>query len=273
MEKTIFIQIIQQICCKHKIHCTLFDDGLAIKMKKNSQCYFIYRKNFGINTSSSARIADDKYLTYSILASAGLPAVLCCRIDTPLSDRYYKTKATNLWQCEQLLLLYPEIVIKPNNASEGRDVYRCKTPKEAETVLAQLNKRYKNLVVSPYIESLAEYRIFCLKGKALFAYRKYIPLTLDSEESLWKYNLSQGALPAPLDAKTDITKLYSLAENAVEILQLDFATVDILEKPDGSFVILEINGGVAMDHFMKQYPDGEKIDFEIYEKAILSMFS
>lgn len=57
------------------------------------------------------------------------------------------------------------IIVKPNNSYEGTDVYKCESLKDIEQVFHRLDNKYKFLVISPYIESIAEYRAIYLKGK------------------------------------------------------------------------------------------------------------
>ena len=88
----------------------------------------------------------------------------------------------------------------------------------------------------------------------------------------WKFNLSQGATCIPVTDNKLCSDVSYLAISAAKAINISFATVDILQSNNGELYVLEINAGVAMDQFILQYPNGRKIAFSIYEKAILSMF-
>ena len=56
------------------------------------------------------------------------------------------------------------------------------------------------------------------------------------------------------------------------MLDLKFASVDIIELESGELFILEINSGIMIENYAKSVKNGEQVCKEIYSKAIDLMF-
>lgn len=84
--------------------------------------------------------------------------------------------------------------------------------------------------------------------------------------------MTQGASCQVIEESDLYSRLCNIAVKAANAIGISFATVDIVEEPNGDLAVLEINAGVAMDQFIQQVPLGKDIATKIYEKAILSMF-
>lgn len=302
-------KILFEICKKNQIKIEKFKNESLYKLTKNDSVHFIWSRRFDLNTTLSCRIADNKYTTYLVLNSSGIPTVPCIKIPRIDTEDYLELESSISEICYNLLSEVGTIVIKPNNSYEGTDVFKCKNLKEVESVLFQIEKKYKYLVISPYIDAIAEYRLFFLDNQILYAYKKerrYIICdgvstvaellisnkidlsTITSDLYLqfnkiypqnhklqlnWKFNLSQGAKCIPIEDTSLYKELTQIAISAANTINIRFATIDILVDKYNNKQVLEINAGVAMDQFIIQDPNGIQIATSIYEKAILSMFS
>ncbi len=87
----------------------------------------------------------------------------------------------------------------------------------------------------------------------------------------WKHNLAQGAYPEIVEDETLLGKLESLALESAAALNIQFASVDIIET-EGRFLALEVNSGVMMESFVQLRPDGRQKAKAIYAKAVDLMF-
>jgi glutathione synthase/RimK-type ligase-like ATP-grasp enzyme len=157
--------------------------------------------------------------------------------------------------------------------------------------------------VRPFITGDGKSTVFKLYtkwGNANLAHVKKIDLSsLPVEQILaegevlelgWKHNLCNGAsaelLPLnsrkiePIQQSSDVSesafastdKLTAIAKQAVEALGVCFCSVDIVELPDGNLEVLEVNSGVLMENFIKQYgPQGLLKAKSIYEQAVCGM--
>lgn len=301
-------KIIYELCKKHSININKIEPESIYRLTRGSTTRFIWSRRFDINTTLSCRIADNKFATYTVLNSVGIssvPYIKLPRIDT---EDYTQLDESIFEICRKLLCQHKKIVIKPNNSYEGTDVYKCHSLKDVENILFNIEKKYKYLVVSPYIDAVAEYRLFFLDNTILYAYKKEVnnvicdgsstvyELLLKNKIPLnkvmpsiiselnkiypnnyklplnWKFNLSQGANCLSIDDSLLMKELVQLAISAANAINIRFATVDILVDNMGIKQVLEINAGVAMDQLIMKHPHGIEIATSIYEQALMSMF-
>ena len=88
----------------------------------------------------------------------------------------------------------------------------------------------------------------------------------------WQHNLSRGSIPFEEDDINLKNNVQSLAQKAFKLLNLKFASVDIIELETNEILILEINSGVMIDNYAQYMKDGEIVCKNIYSKAIDLMF-
>ena len=304
-----YLEIIHEICEKHSICITSYENTSIIRLSYKGKCHFIWSRRFDLNSTISTRLADNKYETYVVLHSCDIPVIECHKLFRIGTEEYENNPDSNFYICKNLLEQYGAIVIKPNNSYEGKNVYRCFTMKDIETALYTIYSNYKFIVASPYINAINEYRTFFLNGSILLIYKKKLPYIISDGKSTlmelliensynfdmldkqlyknlnhifpaeykiylnWKFNLTQGATYQIIEESDLNSKLCNLAIKAANAIGISFATIDIIEEKNGNLSILEINAGVAMDQFIQLNPSGRHIATEIYEKAILSMFN
>lgn len=303
-----YLEIIYEICKKHSICITSFENTSVLCLSYKKERHFIWSRRFDLNSAIASRLADNKFETYRVLQSHGIPIVECHKLSRIGTEEYENSAESNLCVCKSLLEQYGTVVIKPNNSYEGKSVYRCSSMKDIETALQSIYSSYKFIVVSPYINAINEYRTFFLNGTILLIYKKCLPcITADGKSTLmellvaqsydfkminhqlyqelnhiypngqkiflnWKFNLTQGASCQIIEKSDLYSKLSNLAIESANAIGISFATVDIIEEGNGKLTVLEINAGVAMDQFIQQVPKGKIMATQIYEKAILSMF-
>lgn len=303
-----YLEIINEICKKHSISITSFENTSVLRLSYQKEQHFIWSRRFDLNSAIASRLADNKYETSIVLQSCNIPVVECYKLSRIGTEEYENNPDSNLCVCRKLLEQYGTIVIKPNNSYEGKNVYRCSTMKEVEKALQSIYSSYKFIVATPYINAVNEYRTFILNGTILLIYKKKLPhIIADGKSTLmellvgqsydfeminhqlykelnfippagqkiilnWKFNLTQGASCQIIEKSDLYSKLCNLAIKSANAIGISFATIDIIEEENGNLSVLEINSGVAMDQFIQQVPSGKNIATNIYEKAILSMF-
>ena len=64
-----------------------------------------------------------------------------------------------------------------------------------------------------------------------------------------------------------------MVNKVIDVIDLDFVSIDIVKLENNEFKIMEINSGVMMENLINLKEDGEKIAKSIYEIAIQKMFS
>lgn len=212
---------------------------------------WIYGYHFGLNSASADRLCDDKAATYEILSAADLPAVV---------HEFLLAEDINEAALQQKLSA-GNFVLKPNDGTGGRDVYKIENAENLSSALTELTKKYERLTISPFEDIRTEYRVIVLDGNIELLYAKR--LTTDSD---WKFNLGQGARAEVILSADKILEM--LALSAMSTLQLRFASVDIIETADGQRKILEVNSGVMMEKFSGLSAENYQRAKAIYKKAM-----
>ena len=71
----------------------------------------------------------------------------------------------------------------------------------------------------------------------------------------WKHNLSYGSRPELIKDPVLVRHLGKLAEKCAAVLNIVFASIDVVEV-EGRQLVLEVNAGVMMENFVELVPDG-----------------
>jgi len=98
---------------------------------------------------------------------------------------------------------------------------------------------------TPYIASSNEYRVWIYRKRHLGSYRKVLK-TATMMRRVGR-NYDNGFAFERMELEDTPEALKEVGRKAISTLGLDFGAVDVLQKPDGSFVVLEVNSapGVA----------------------------
>lgn len=71
----------------------------------------------------------------------------------------------------------------------------------------------------------------------------YIPSNEEKVYISWKHNLSGGAVPEILGDCNLREKIKKLAKEAGKAMNIDYATIDIINTEDGNLYVMEVNSG------------------------------
>lgn len=137
----------------------------------------------------------------------------------------------------------PPVVVKPRFGSWGRDVFLCETRGVLRHCLAELRDRpwfRKNgaLVQELVPLSRQDLRVVVAAGRVVGAARR------QAAPGEWRTNVSLGGALLAADPSP---AAIALAVRAAGVVEADLVGVDLLPLPDGSHVVLELNGAVDFD--------------------------
>lgn len=118
-----------------------------------------------------------------------------------------------------------------------------------------------HVAVAPFLNIKHEYRLIIYKNKSLLIFEK-------KRTSSWKHNLAHGAIPIILNNKILMNDLSNIAIKASSLLNIKFASIDIVEA-DNKLLILEINSGVMLEKFSSFSHKNYEITKSIYKKVIV----
>lgn len=222
--------------------------------------------SFPLNNASAAHLATDKVAAYEVLRSERVPAVEHKLVRFNWQQSRSRPSAFSPRGWTVAADLRPRLVLKPHADGGGVDVVRASTTEEMQAHIASVSVRYRAITVSRYVDIQAEYRIVVLDGDVLLAFRKRRRRAADGVME-WRHNLRFGAIPEVIDVSdlNDVPR--SLARAAMTALGLRFASVDVVVAA-GAWQVLEINSGVALEHFSAHSPEAFDMARRVYSLAI-----
>lgn len=310
MEERKFHVLMREACSELGIKIEKLSYDWILQLSKNGKVRHIAGNRFDINPEATGNIACDKYATYEVLKSQDVPVVEHYMVFNPaLRTKYISDEGIWVGIVSEFLK-HGKIIVKPNNGCEGIGVTLCSTLKEVESAIQKLFKSNGSISICPYYNIRTEYRTFYLNGEIYLIYGKtkpyvmgngkdtveqliqeinlpdksivkdnlsvlnmnYIPEKDEKVEISWKHNLSGGASPTILSKGELYSKIEKIAISAGKAMNINFATIDIIQTTDDNFYVLEVNSGVCATIFVDLVDGGYEIVKDIYKKALKSMF-
>lgn len=261
-------KILKEICLEDGIEISGFAGDYVLCLTRQGKKMYIYGNKFGNNSSSSELLCDDKAALSQVLSENNIPCVNHEFFPSPGAWWSDEEKSSQTKRLHRMFSENPKgLVIKDNKGSGGRNVFRTENEEAAEDILEKIFSQSDSAAVCPYESILHEYRVLMLGREFIYAFEKI----RSPEQGEWRHNLGQGATPLLVTASELTEKLCSLARKSMEVLNLDFASVDIIQS-DGKLKILEINSGVMIDAFSAYSPQYYALAKEGIRKAIRRFF-
>ena len=166
----------------------------------------------------------DKLRTNRLLAKAGLPHPQTAVLDPSAS------------------IALPAVV-KPRFGSWGRDVFLCETEPQLRACLDAVRerpwfKRHGALVQSAAPRLGWDVRALVAAGRIVGAAIRR------AAAGEWRTNVSLGGTSYPIRLDEEASEL---ARTAAAAVGADLVGVDLLPLPDGSYLVLELNGATEFD--------------------------
>lgn len=281
-----------------------------LQLTKDGKVRHITGNRFDINHEAGGDIACDKYATYEVLKSQNVPVVEHTMVFNPaMRGRYISDQGVSITVVSEFLK-HGCLVVKPNNGCEGIGVSLCHTLRETEIAIQKLFKSRGSVSICPYYDIKTVYRTFYLNGKIHLIYGKtkpfvvgdgkstvgelieqlvlpekgvvndnlsaidltYVPNDKEKVEISWKHNLSGGALPTVLEKSELYDKIEEIAIQEGKAMNMNFATIDVIQTADDKLYVLEVNSGVCATIFIDLVDGGYETIKEIYRESLNTMF-
>ncbi len=256
------VSVIKKFAENNNIQIKTYSDNWLIELQKN-KVHRIVGFNFDLSSASSLAITRDKFLTSEILNDNGILAVNYKLLFAPdsVAANYPKNEF-------ELILenifdnLDKDVVIKPNFGTGGADVFRVADKYNFISRTKELFKKHSALCFSRFLNIDFEYRITVLDGMILNIYKKQ-----KTDNIL--FNLSKGAKATTLNEDNEfVQKIKSIAKKTMRILDMRLANVDIIKTSDGELFVLEVNGGIAFEHYSRQNSSYKENATKVYNKIL-----
>ncbi|KYH02001.1 RimK-like protein [Bradyrhizobium sp. DOA1] len=243
----IFVQAIRRYCAEHGITVDVRADGWLIAMRRGEMRRFAFGYDIGLNSAIAHRLANDKSATAEALALEGVP---CIAHHLFLNPKLGTQIAGTDWRERMLSLLAQNpqgVVVKPNEGTSGRAVFKVKTEAELDHAVGEVFSMSAGLVISPYVAIEDEVRVVLLDDAPIVVYSK-------QRGKDWRHNLDAGAKPVLLEEDDVRATCVKLAIDAAHAIGIAFASIDVV-RVDGRWSVLEINSGVMMEALGKLHPE------------------
>lgn len=252
-----FQQILHEICQAEGISIQSLSAGWVQKLQKSDQIRYVVGHKFGLNPQSAGLIADDKYATFAVLRTAGLPIIEHALLYDFSNQETYAQGRNSLDYVKSYLAEHNNhIVAKPNNGTRGRGVCYIQRPDEILPAIEIVFRSVASASLCPFYEITHKYRFVILDGEARLAFvrRANIPGSKKMTGGQFYQDLSKLALAA------------------ARALNLRFCSVDFIQLPNGKIHIIEVNSGVMLKFYLEAHPNDYDLVKNIYRDAIRRMF-
>lgn len=243
----IFVQAIRHYCAEHGIAVDVRAGGWLIAMNRGEARRFAFGYDIGLNSAIAHRLANDKSATSEALALANVPCIPHHLFLNPKLGEKVVGAGWHEAMLEQLRDNPLGIVVKPNEGTSGRAVFKVTTEAELDHAIGEVFAMSTGLVISPYVAIEEEVRVILLDDVPLVVYSK-------QRGADWRHNLDAGARPVLLEDGDVRTACARLASDAARAIGIVFASIDVV-RVDGEWRVLEINSGVMMEALAKLHPE------------------
>ncbi|MBC9882587.1 RimK-like protein [Bradyrhizobium sp. INPA01-394B] len=242
-----FVQAIRRYGARHGVEVDVRSGGWLIAMRRGQVRRFAFGYDIGLNSAIAHRLANDKSATAEALSLARVP---CLPHHLFLNPKLGRNVVDTAWREAMLGLLHDHpqgVVIKPNEGTSGRSVFKVTTEAELDHAVGEVFSMSTGLVISPYVAIEDEVRVILLDDVPRIVYSK-------RRGDDWRHNLDAGAKPVLLEDGAVRTACVTLAIDAARAIGIAFAAVDVV-RVDGAWRVLEINSGVMMEALAKLHPE------------------
>lgn len=245
--KRIFVEAIRRYAAAHGISVEVRSEGWLIVLRRGDQRHFAFGYDIGLNSATAHRIANDKSATAEVLQFAGIDCIPHQLFLNPKLGKHVTPDVSRDAMLD-LLAKYPDgLVVKPNEGTSGRFVFRALNEAELEHAATEIFSTHLSLAASPFVEISEEVRVILLDETPLVVYRK-------QRVSDWRHNLDFGARPILMPHGEARDACTAIARDAAKAIGIRFASIDVVSV-DGSWKVLEINSGVMMEVLGKHHPE------------------
>ncbi|MEK7434273.1 MAG: hypothetical protein AABZ74_14170 [Cyanobacteriota bacterium] len=308
-KERVIIKILKEISKELNFDIEFLSYDWIVRIKNKDIIKHIVGYDWELNSSTSQLIAKDKNACFELLNLQKIPLIEHRLFLNPQFQSYIGGLGNWLKIMEFVEKNKYPIVCKSNVGTGGNEVFRANNQVELESQIHSLFSKHRSICLSPFYNIKNEYRIIILCGKPELIYSKQRPHVIgngtqtilelinttyqniswndfdltsidlkriialgECVELGWKHNLAKGSKAIIVEDSSLINKLVNLAVCSAKFININFASVDIVETED-SFLVMEINSGIMMESFAQQDENKFKIAKNIYKKALVKMMA
>lgn len=244
----LMVEIIEDICARRGINFTSLSGGWLLELEKDGLVRRVLGYKFSLNDSVASSIAGDKVAAHLLLDRAGVASVKHVLLRPRVSDE--QKRPLKDWN---------RIVVKPLDGSGGHGVKLFESADQAINWIESTD--HPAWAAAPFVDIKREIRMVLLDGEPLISYEKQAVVI----GGLKMFNLGMGATPRDIIPDEE---LIGIARKAQQALGLRLSAVDIVETVSGERLVLEVNSGFMMEHYMRYSDEYRMRGVEAYGKII-----
>lgn len=191
----IFVDAIKRYCAARGISADIRSQGWLIVMQRGGRRHFAFGYDVGLNSAMAHRLANDKSATSEVLKLSGVDCIPHTLFLNPRLNEYVAASGT--WEAMlDLLAQHPNgLVIKPNEGTSGKSVFRAASKATLELSTTRIFSSNLSVAIAPYVDIDDEVRVALVDDVPAVVYCKNRPtVTGDGKRSLLE--LALAALPA-----------------------------------------------------------------------------
>jgi glutathione synthase/RimK-type ligase-like ATP-grasp enzyme len=250
------IRCLTEACKQLNVDFTFLDEEQNLVELQIHQKSFLFHSNrTPFNTEAFAAICLDKGHTWQVLHQhVRMPKTLAF-MDIDVAPKYrcylrYHTREAMIEEIEKHLT-YP-LVVKRNRGALGNNVFLCQNQTDAVTALDRIyNKALPGYdyvaLAQEFIPSQQEYRLICFRGEPVLLYERY------AGNKLFKALYWEDAEGRPILVADEalIQEQMAFLQPMIRRLSPGYVGVDLVRSVSGEWVLLELNSGPRVDHFIE----------------------
>jgi glutathione synthase/RimK-type ligase-like ATP-grasp enzyme len=250
------IRCLIEACKQLQVEFSFLDEEQNLVELLIHQKSFIFQSNrTPFNTEALAGICLDKGHTWQVLHQhIRMPQTLAF-MDTHVAPKYrsylrYHSREAMIEEIEKTLA-YP-IVVKRNRGALGNNVFLCQNRAEAEAAMERIYNKslpgYDYIALAQeFISSQQEYRLVCFRGEPVLLYERYAG---DRPFKALYWEDSEGR-PILVEDQALIQEQMAFLQPMFQRLCPGYVGVDLVRSRSGEWVLLELNSGPRVDHFIE----------------------
>src|SRR5436305_2353501 len=155
----IFVEAVKRYCARHDIAVEVRSQGWLIVMQRGSKRHFALGYDVGLNSAIAHRIANDKGATAEVLEISGIPCVPHSVFLNPKLEAHIPPSGSSRAMLDWLRQHPEGIVVKPNEGTSGRSVFKVSNPSALEHAVEAIFSSHLTLAISPYVSIDDEIRV------------------------------------------------------------------------------------------------------------------
>ncbi len=209
----IILQSIQRYCEPSGIAIERLSHDWIVQLVRGERVHHLFGYDLGLNPSSTLKICNDKAATSTVLAANGVATVVHRLFLHPRLFEHVDVDSNWPEMLAAFEAFGQDVVLKDNEGTGGREVFRSRTLSELERHTTELFTTCRSICMSPFLKIDQEARFVLLEGACLLAYAKERPgVTGDGQTSV------RGLIARAREAGR-----LELSQEALEALDCDLA--------------------------------------------------